>query len=606
MTTSNPATAIWFPLLLCLGLQAMYMTTGFTPVLDGELVGPDSYMRLNRVIQLVGGCGWFDSTIPRSNAPYGEVLHWTRPFDVLLLIGAWPMTLVFDFPTALFWSGALISPVLQLITLAVLCWAAAPIFDRQRMVYLGILFVLQPALFNYFLAGRSDHHSLILMLFVLGLGFALRLVQRRFRPGLCHAAGAVAGMALWVSVESLFALFVSVGVLGLFWVVDGGDFRRKSLHFAGALLLALSVMLLLDRPWQSLMVPEYDRLSIVHLTLAAALAGFWAAASWAAARGRLCARPAGRLTLAVAGSLATAAVMWLVFPKFFSGPFVDIDPRVVPIWLSQVLEVRPLVDLDNLDLVWPLFWLGIAVPSVPFLSWMLWREHGAATARAWIYVAVALLVYVPLSFYQVRWATYAELLLLLPYSELLWRLLERTHALRHALMQAAARAFLVVAFCLAFPILGQAVRAVQASPTSFADASGCPITRIARYLDDAEGWGRRPRTIATLLDFGPELVCRTPHRVIATPYHRNGAGIVDTHRFMTATDEAVARALAETRRIDLILLCPSPVEAANFALAHARTTLYQRLRGGETPPWLRRVTLPPNLADAFELFEVTR
>jgi hypothetical protein len=75
---------------------------------------------------------------------------------------------------------------------------------------------------------------------------------------------------------------------------------------------------------------------------------------------------------------------------------------------------------------------------------------------------------------------------------------------------------------------------------------------------------------------------------------------------MTATDEAVARALAETRRIDLILLCPSPVEAANFALAHGRTTLYQRLRGGELPPWLRRVTLPPNLADAFELFEVIR
>jgi len=605
VSISERAAALWFPLLLCLGLQAIYMGTGLTPVLDGELVGPDSYMRLNRVGQLAAGGGWFDSGIPRSNAPYGEVLHWSRPFDVLLLIGAWPAALVTDFPTALFWSGALISPFLQLLTVAALCWAAAPIFDRRRMVYLGILFVLQPALSNYFLAGRSDHHSLILLLFAVSLGFALRLVQHRFRAGPCHAAGAVAGLALWVSVESMFAWFVVAGVLGLYWIVVGGDFGRKSLHFAGALLLAVSAMMLADRPWPDLLTPEYDRLSIVHATLGAALVGFWAAASWAAGRGRFCARPAERLALAAAGLLATAAVLWLAFPKFYSGPFVDVDPRVVPIWLSQVLEVRPLVSLDNPNLVWPIFWLGIAVPSLPFLAWMLWRERGLA-ARSWLYVAAALLVYVPLSFYQVRWATYAEMLLLLPYTELLWRLLERTRALRQALVQAAARALLVVGFCLAFPILGRAVQAVEASPTAFTGSSACPISRIAAYLDDPEGWGRRPRTVATLLDFGPELVYRTPHRVIATPYHRNGAGVFDTYRFMTASDPAEAHRLAETRRIDLVLLCPSPAEAAHFGGDGGGRTLYRRLRAGRPPPWLRPVALPPELAISFSLFEVAR
>ncbi|MFQ5955104.1 MAG: hypothetical protein ACE5JZ_08590 [Kiloniellales bacterium] len=603
---SNRLSAVWFPLLLCLGLQIIFVATGSSPVLEGGLVGPDSYMRLNRVAHFVAEGGWLDPAFPRSNAPYGEVLHWTRPFDVLLLIGAWPAALVTEFPTALFWSGALMSPVLQVLAVVALGWAAAPIFDRRRLVYLGILFLLQPALANYFLAGRADHHSLILVLFALLLGFALRLVQRPFRPGLCHAAGAVAGLALWVSVESTVALFLTMGALGLFWIVAGRDFHRKSLHVAVALVAATTLAMLLNKPWDHLPVPEYDRLSIVHWTLTALIAGFWAVVSLTERRSTLCATPAGRLMLAVAGLLGAAGVMWLAFPKVFLGPLADVDPGIVSIWLSQVQEVRPLITLEGLSLAWPIFWLGIAIPSLPFLIWMLWRERGSGIAGAWIYVAIGLLVYVPLSFYQVRWATYAELLLILPYTELLVRLLRRTRALGPPLVQDIARAALVAAFCVAFPILGRAVAAVEAGPFPVAYGTDCPLPAMARYLDDRDGWGDRERTILALMDFGPELLYRTRHRVIATPYHRNGAGIIDTHRFMTATDEAVARGLAESRRFDLVLTCRSPVEAAAFAADHGRPTLYQRLRAGEHPPWLRQVALPPHLADRFALFEVIR
>lgn len=46
----------------------------------GRLVGPDSYMRLVRVEELLNGTGWFNDVIARANAPYGDQLHWTRPF----------------------------------------------------------------------------------------------------------------------------------------------------------------------------------------------------------------------------------------------------------------------------------------------------------------------------------------------------------------------------------------------------------------------------------------------------------------------------------------------------------------------------------------------
>src|SRR5919109_4912421 len=66
----------------CLVLgQLLLVTTGIVPVLDGLLVDPDGYMRLNRVLALHDGGSWFDSRYWRINPPEGPVQHWTRPLD---------------------------------------------------------------------------------------------------------------------------------------------------------------------------------------------------------------------------------------------------------------------------------------------------------------------------------------------------------------------------------------------------------------------------------------------------------------------------------------------------------------------------------------------
>ena len=83
----NTGIVVW---LIILGLwAALHLTMAKTvaaPVFDGELMGPDGYMRLIRVDDLRNGSGWYNSTIERSNAPYGDALHWTRPMDLLILL----------------------------------------------------------------------------------------------------------------------------------------------------------------------------------------------------------------------------------------------------------------------------------------------------------------------------------------------------------------------------------------------------------------------------------------------------------------------------------------------------------------------------------------
>ena len=53
-----------------------------------NLADSDCYMHLIRASDLYHHGQWYDPVWIKSNAPFGEPLHWSRPFDVLLLAGA--------------------------------------------------------------------------------------------------------------------------------------------------------------------------------------------------------------------------------------------------------------------------------------------------------------------------------------------------------------------------------------------------------------------------------------------------------------------------------------------------------------------------------------
>jgi len=105
--------------------------SGNSSVRKGDLCDTDGYTRLNRVIQLQETGKWYDSVNARSNAPYGESMHWTRPLDVLLLAGAWLTEPFTDFKTGLFWWSVLISPFLLALSLIILPWSFRPVLSHD-------------------------------------------------------------------------------------------------------------------------------------------------------------------------------------------------------------------------------------------------------------------------------------------------------------------------------------------------------------------------------------------------------------------------------------------------------------------------------------------
>ena len=124
-------------------VHAVWWLVGDNVVVLGTLDDIDGYARLVRVLRLVETGGWFDSTMPRANWPYGGSLHWTRPLDVILIALALPVAAFTGFATALYWAGVMVSPLLHgLLALAVM-WAARPLLAPPGAVIAGALTAIQ-------------------------------------------------------------------------------------------------------------------------------------------------------------------------------------------------------------------------------------------------------------------------------------------------------------------------------------------------------------------------------------------------------------------------------------------------------------------------------
>ena len=118
------------------------------------------------------------------------------------------------------------------------------------------------------------------------------------------------------------------------------------------------------------------------------------------------------------------------------------------------------------------------------------------------------------------------------------------------------------------------------------------------------------KTIAkrgAFIDFGPELLYRTPHAVVGTSFHHAAEGLRDTYNFFRATDDRVARRILAVRGIDLVMICPAAAEAALYRAAPGDgATLLERIEAGAPPVWLVHVMLPSALASDFLLFTPAR
>ena len=587
---------------------------GISPVLDGGLLDTDSYMRLVRVDLLYQTGAWYDGNIPRSNAPYGDILHWTRLFDAVLLCVAWLLTPVLGFEKALFWGGSFISPVLWLASAFAIIWASKPLIDRDNRPYIIVAFLAQLAVMAYSLPGRVDHHTLLIFLLVLTMGLVLRLCTGRPKGAVAVLTGVILGIGLWGSIEFMLAIFLAVTAIWLSWLRYGRERSLLAASLAAGLAGSVALALLIERPLGAIWAVEYDRISIFHLTVVLAHLLFWALVLLGerVAGNSLALR--GRLVGSLLGALAGATLIFVAYPNVFDGAMAGVDPEIERIYLSKIKELQPILPTDSRTFGRFLFWVGPAVICLPFVLGLVWIKRRENAWLVWAYFALALGLYLALSLRHVRFAPYAEVMSVVPLVYLIVVLRRRLDWIVSKTWRDIAQSLVSLVLIIGIsgtglilgyrPSPGTQAAMFAVSGASAAGTGKCDIGAIADFLNKSRSFGDRPRIIATHVDFGPELLYRTEHAVVGSPYHRNTRGILDIHRIFSATDGAESRALLDARRAELVLLCPSPRETLLYSSEAEGDTFYERLLNGRVPEWMQPVVLPGTLGAQFRLYRV--
>ncbi|MEJ2541397.1 MAG: hypothetical protein P8188_15750, partial [Gemmatimonadota bacterium] len=403
------------------------------PAFDGRFAGPDAHMRLLRILECAGdGCP--GGVFPRSNAPFGEVLHWPHLLDWLILALAAPLRIWSSWSEAVVTAGYLVGPVLEMAALAVALLGARVLVARPAWAFAAVFLATQFWVAWAFAPARPDHHGLQALFFLAAVTSAARLLAGPPSRSVEAWVGASVAGGLWVSVEGLVTVTVPLLVLGLRWLVSGDrEWAWSNTRVVLWASVVLGVAVVFDPPEAGRLAVVYDRVSVAHMAMMVGATVLWAGLARLQLRGGI----PGRTAAVLLGLALTGALLAWLFPGLPRGPLTDVDPRIIPIWLLTVAEYVPLLARPNPSaLIQGLAPVLLALPVAA-----LGVVRGDDGRRwAWGLVAGCLVWFSVLGLvHGSRWAYYIQSVLPLAYCGLLDLLLRWASGVTGAMWRAAAQ-----------------------------------------------------------------------------------------------------------------------------------------------------------------------
>jgi hypothetical protein len=558
--------------------------------MSDSLGDTDDATRLVAVRALVGGQGWFDLHMMRFQPPVGTWMHWSRlldggiaALDVLFRLAlSGPNA---EFATRFVWPLLWIFPA-ALATLVLARRLGLGLLANAAVIAAALILATDTALYVQFHPGRIDHHDVQMTCDFVALA-AATLRGRRVFGAVVAALATALGAA--IGLEGL-AFSAAVGACLALRLVFDRTSARAAVAYGLTLAGATAVLFAVQTPPWRWAVAACDALA-VNLVVAMVVAGIGlAVVAWTTA-----ARPWPlRLgALAVLGAAAGATYLGL-YDHCIHGFFADVDPRIRPIWLNYVQEVRPIQAVlkhnlnDGID--------HIALWALGGVSWLIlglrrtrWRDF------AWWTTGLCLAMGVAAGASALRMSGYAE-----------W----------FAVPLAAAAAIEVLAWTGYRNWLAILLAAAVASPLTVAGAAetgtktlaplfakgpkrapakavpkGKPHPALCFDTDqyDVLAAARPPGMVLSEVDLGPFILANTPDSALAGPYHRLSWGILRAHAILKAPADgegpASSQAMARAQGVAYVLECRAHQHHGDRA-DMTRDTLQKRLDAGKPPAWL--------------------
>ena len=549
--------------LLLAGLLTLAWTVqGWANLSALRLPDTDDVVRLQQIRDWLGGQAFGDLAQHRLGLPPGLEMHWSRLPDLA------PGALIALFSPLL---GAHAAELIAIIAWPMLLFASALALVARIARILGapgplaaVLVALDYPVTTLFMPGRIDHHGLQMVL--------LLVVVRAAVGGGSLAAGAAAGIAtaasLVIGVETAPLLAIGCGAIVVRWIFGAHEGQARLAGYAAALVLSLAAASALLRtsgwnwPGCDGFTGQLWRVAQFGALVPMALAVFGFASREARARS----------VAALIGTVAAIAGALAIAPGCLR-PYGEVDPLLAQLWLANVAEAQPLLGAPVSQAIG---YAGLMLAGIGAGVWA-WR---CTRDGRWLMLLALQLTALALTAVQLRGA-YAGALLAAP------ALAALIAAARTKGLVALLPAWLASAGLL-YPIAGN----MLAPRTAIGQASA-DCTRPAAFARLA---ALPPGTLMAPIDTGAWALSATPHRVVAAPYHRNGAGNTAMYRFFLGSIEN-ARPIVREWGVDYVALCPGDFGELGVRAGNA-ARLSGALRSGTPPTWLRPIS-PPGEAPAL-------
>jgi len=564
----------------------------------------DDATRLVLVRGLLHGQGWWDQHMMRFQPPVGVYMHWSRLLDGAIAAFDWLLSRVLPGPmaetaTRFVWPLLLIFPG----ALAALMIARRMARDSLGHDLMGgaavfaaavVLVFDLPLYTSQFHPGRIDHHNVQMVLCLLSLAGAC-LSRREIKGAVL--AGAATGLGVAIGLEALIFEAVIGAAFAVGFLIDPAEKRAAAAYGLSLAAMMLPAFAIQTPPWRwSVVACDALALNLVAGLTVAGL-GLAGVAQLTADRGWRF-RAAGLALLGV----ATAGVYLGLDPHCRAGFFADIDPRIRPIWLNYVNEVRPIGWFWTHDQ--PLA-LGLAVPwIVGVIAWIGLGLRRARRTQAYWLIGLLLAMGIAAGATAARMSGYAEWFAA-PIAAAAVLIPARRYAAGgvFAVLLAAAAATPSIAAGLAEQVdklivhpkptkaaLHNAQKVVSAKPPPGKTPQKSPPPPTDHCFETGAyktfAGVTPPGLVLSEIDLGPFILAHTANSALAAPYHRMSWGILKAHAIFSAPADGGAQAMARQAGVAYVLEC-------RFHARHGdrngmtKDSLQKRLDAGAPPAWLQ-------------------
>lgn len=564
----------WVAVVAIWGLFVAILVAKTLPALvAGGPSDPDAAMRLAQIRDLLAGQSWFDVVQKRLGGGEGIAMHWSRLVDAPIAAMIAILSHVMDRANAEIVALTVWPSLLALAyigaTVAIATRIAGP--ESAWPAALCTLFAIHVrALFG---AGNIDHHNVQLVLALITLAALVRL-ERGATMGI--AAGLATALMLAVGLETL-PLIAGAGLAcAMSIIIDSRRFRRGAFGFGVSFALASVALYGGAVPVIRPTTLVCDFLSAPYL--AVALIGGAGVAALAIMGDRF--GRAARIAMLVGMGFACLAAVLAIAPQCLRGPYAELSPALTTQWLHTVDEAQSLLTVAMQDPGRVLSLVGAPIAAIVIAAVAL-RGAPPLDRFAWSIVLGAVIITFAVSLVQLRGAALAAAFAV-PVAA--W-LIVRARAALGPKPTLHAQMALVAAWLLPQSILYDGLARLVPRPTT-GDSSLVGSACLDHHLY-AKLSTQPPARILAPLNLGPALVLHTPHVVLAGPYHRAGAAILDA---MSAFDGSVANArqVMAAHGLDHVVTCQ--FDGTVRAAAQAQPNGFAAaLTQGPLPDWLTAI-----------------